>query len=231
MLASFSPGDEQSHLQGVIIAYLRHSFAMFPTKAIAGIIASFPSKLIDCSGNMCVVHNQQTSITHCLCIGFLRTRQRRFQECIFDNLNELRDPQSLLLLRFDVIINAIREQCDFQRQEIGRFAGLLSTGSYSGPKSDPKASFQLDLNEISRKLTATADFCAALKFNTIRLLRILEDFREITTADKDAPDPTGGIDLRAAKWYRGEDMLGYSILVLRGLAEISKEDLQGVIRS
>ena len=80
------------------------------------------------------------------------------------------------LVRFDVIIDCISHAISSELQEICRFATMLSTGNYAGPKPDPKESFQLDLNEISRELTAAADFCAALQFNTLRILRTLEDF-------------------------------------------------------
>jgi hypothetical protein len=168
---------------------------------------------------MCVVSNPQTSITHCLCLSFSPSGQQIFGKCIFDHLDELGDPLSLLLLRLDLIVQTLNDDLWTAQHEIRQFALALSTGNYM--KFNPEESFQLDLNlnEISRALTITADRCAAVKSDIVKILRTMEDFREMTRANKDSPDPPGGIDLRTAKCYRGEDILGYLILVSRCQAE------------
>lgn len=213
----FYPCDAQNHLQGLIIGHIINSCARFPTKATTGIIASFHTGFLGHSGHMCIVRNQQTSIIHCLCLGFSSFGQEMFGNRIIDYLNDLWNPHTLLLLRLDLIIGILSLSMLEVSQEIRRFATALSTGTYVN--HNPEESFPLNLDEISRSLTKTADLCAFMKFDIAKILRMLEDFREITTASEDAPDVTSGIDLRTAKWYHGEDILGFLISKSKCLAE------------
>ena len=182
-------------------------------KPITGMITSFPMGFIYIEGHICMIHNPQTNITYCLCLAFHHLQQKVFEDYILSCLIELERPFSLVLGIFDIAVEYLRVESCQSHERILRTATALSTGSYTSQNFDQP--LDSDLNKISRSLTAEGDRCAAQRRVVKRIIKMLEDLRDIVKANKEASKPTKVLELQSSKWFYGEDILEFLIPVAK----------------
>ena len=186
-------------------------------KSVTGIIASFPMGFTFIQGHICIIHDPQRNITYCLCLSFQYIHQGDFESYILSYLVELERPFSLLLALFDVIVEDLRVECNQSIMHITRTATALSTGYYMRPRIEEP--FDVDLNKISRDLTAQGDRGAALKRVLKSTIQMMEALHDITTANRKANEPIKALELRTPEWFYGEDVLWYLIWVTKTLSD------------
>ena len=82
------------------------------------------------AGSICIVHNQESNRTYCLCLGFRDVGQEQFQQWILKNVDCFRSPRSILIARFGLVIEALKGASNDSFVAIAGIANALSTGDY-----------------------------------------------------------------------------------------------------
>jgi hypothetical protein len=183
---------------------------------LQGLVAAFPTGLADIMGCICTVHDQQASITLCLCLSFSDYSQARLLRYILDDPQAIRNPHSVLLLEIDLVLAESRKVVTSMHSRIVRFTSALSTGAYLEP--DLVESLPTTLNEISKGLTVLADSCAGIKTTVIQTLRTLEDFQKLGVLTE-APDTANDNATETPVSFQEEGSVKYQIVTAKNQLE------------
>jgi hypothetical protein len=177
-------------------------------------------------GPACIVQDYRSKTTYCLCLGFYGPAQELFHTCILQDPHRLRDPRSILIVRYDLTISRFKSSAWSSAWNIGRLSTALSTGNYLNLPAE--ASLQQNLNDVTRALTKEADVCTGLKYALIGILRLLEEFRKSAGAFAEAPDATNAVDLGIAERFYDEDLLNYMITATQSALELCQRNMEAI---
>lgn len=192
---------------------------------LQGLVAAFPFGLVPIMGCICTVHDQQASITHCLCLSFCGDSQSRLLGCILDDPQAIRNPHSVLLLEIGLVFAEFRKLVTSMSLWIVRSASALSTGAYLG--AGPVESLPSNVSEISRRLTVSADSCAAFKTAVIRTLRMLQDLQKLGVLTE-APDTAKEHATRTPLSFQAEGPVKYHIMAAKNHLQSCEEYLERI---